>query len=93
MYDDDYSCDADIFLPLILGDSSVFLQESFRSDSHHLQQSWTMPLNYHLEKIMLNLQGYSVQLRESINRLEKQQGEIIDVLDFEETFKSQSLER
>lgn len=30
---------------------------------------------------MLNLQGYSVQLRESINRLEKQQGEIIDVLD------------
>lgn len=52
-----------------------------------------MPLNYHLEKIMLNLQGYSVQLREFINRLEKQQGEIIDVLDFEETFKSQSLER
>lgn len=42
---------------------------------------------------MLNLQGYSVQLREFINRLEKQQGEIIDVLDFEETFKSQSLER
>ena len=71
----------------------MFLQESFRLDSHHLQQSWTMPLNYHLEKIMLNLQGYSVQLRESINRLEKQQGEIIDVLDFEETFKSQSLER
>ena len=36
-YDDEYSCDADIFLSLILGDSSVFLQESFRSDSHHLQ--------------------------------------------------------
>lgn len=52
-----------------------------------------MHLNYHLEKITLNLQGYSIQLREAINRLEKQQGEIIDALDFEGTFKSQSLER
>lgn len=37
-------------------------------------ESWIIHLNCHLEKITLNSQGYSTQLRESINRLEKQQG-------------------
>ena len=36
-------------------------------------ESWIIHLNCHLEKITLNSQGYSTQLRESINRLEKQQ--------------------
>lgn len=43
-------------------------------DFCHLQaESWITHLNSHLEKILLNSQGYSVPRGESINRLEKQQ--------------------